>query len=73
MGIEEGEEVQDKGIHNVFNKIIILFKIDRGIKVFHDKQKPKQYMTTKPYYRRFYKEFCTQKMKANKTMGGWEV
>jgi hypothetical protein len=24
-------------------------------------------MTTKPPYRRFYKEFCIQKMKANKT------
>jgi hypothetical protein len=24
------------------------FKIDRAIKIFHDKQKPKQYMTTKP-------------------------
>jgi hypothetical protein len=24
------------------------FKIDGGIKVFHDKQKPKQYVTTKP-------------------------
>jgi hypothetical protein len=24
------------------------FKIDGGIKVFHNKQKPKQYMTTKP-------------------------
>jgi hypothetical protein len=24
------------------------FKIDRAIKVFHDKQKLKQYMTTKP-------------------------
>jgi hypothetical protein len=23
MGIEEGEEVQAKGIHNIFNKIII--------------------------------------------------
>jgi archaeosine-15-forming tRNA-guanine transglycosylase len=23
MGIEEGEEVQEKGIHNIFNKIII--------------------------------------------------
>jgi hypothetical protein len=23
MGIEEGEEVQTKGIHNIFNKIII--------------------------------------------------
>jgi hypothetical protein len=26
----------------------LLFKIDRGIKVFHDTQKLKQYMTTKP-------------------------
>jgi hypothetical protein len=23
MGIEEGEEVQVKGIHNIFNKIIV--------------------------------------------------
>jgi hypothetical protein len=23
MGIEEGEEVQAKGMHNIFNKIII--------------------------------------------------
>jgi cytochrome b subunit of formate dehydrogenase len=41
-------------------------------------------MTTKPplqrilqgilhHYRGFYKEFCTQKMKANKTTKGWEV
>jgi hypothetical protein len=36
----------------------------------HDKQKLKQYMTTKPNYRRFYMEFCTQKMKANKTTRG---
>jgi hypothetical protein len=49
------------------------FKIDRIIKVFHDKQKLKQYMTTKHHYKRFSKEFCTQKMKANKTTQGWEV
>jgi hypothetical protein len=30
-------------------------------------------MPTSHHYRRFYKEFCTQKMKANKTMRGWEV
>jgi hypothetical protein len=40
------------------------FKTDGTINVFHDKQKLKQYMTTKS----FFKEFCTQKMKANKTM-----
>jgi hypothetical protein len=48
-------------------------KIDRGIKVFHDKQKLKQYMTTSHHNRRFYKEFFTQKMKANKTTRGQEV
>jgi hypothetical protein len=26
----------------------LMFKIDGTIKIFHDKQKPKQYMTTKP-------------------------
>jgi hypothetical protein len=39
------------------------FKIDGTIKVFHDKKKLKQYMTTKPHYKRFFKGFCTQKMK----------
>jgi hypothetical protein len=34
-------------------------KIDGEIKVFHSKQKPKQYMTTEPPLRRLYKEFCT--------------
>jgi hypothetical protein len=44
------------------------FKIHRAIKVFHDKQKLKQCMTTKPsHHKRFFKEFYTQKMKANKT------
>jgi hypothetical protein len=44
------------------------FKIDGAIKIFHNKQKLKQHITPKYHYRRFYKEFCTQKMKANKTM-----
>jgi hypothetical protein len=30
-------------------------------------------MTTKPHCRRVYKDFCTQKMKANKTMRGQKV
>jgi hypothetical protein len=30
-------------------------------------------MTTKPHYRRFYKEFCIQMMNASKTMGEQEV
>jgi hypothetical protein len=30
-------------------------------------------MTTNPHCRRFYKEFCTQKIKADKTMRRWEV
>jgi hypothetical protein len=49
------------------------FKIDEAIKIFHNKQKLKQCMTTNYRYRRFSKEFCTQKMKANKTMRGQEV
>jgi hypothetical protein len=57
----------------IFYPAKLSFKIDRAVKIFHNKQKLKQYMTTKPYYRRFYKEFCTQKMEANKTTRGWEV
>jgi hypothetical protein len=45
------------------------FKVDRTIKIFHDKQKLKQKIPC----RRFYKEFCTQKMKAKKAMRGQEV
>jgi hypothetical protein len=30
-------------------------------------------MTTSHHYKIFYKEFCTQKMKASKTMGGQTV
>jgi hypothetical protein len=30
-------------------------------------------MTPSHHYKRFFKEFCTQKMKANKTMGGQAV
>jgi hypothetical protein len=46
------------------------FKIDGAIKVFHGKQKLKQHMTISHHYKRFFKEFCTQKVKANKTMKG---
>jgi hypothetical protein len=49
------------------------FKIDGTIKIFHNNQKLKQYMTTKQPLKRFLKEFCTQKMKANNTMRGQEV
>jgi hypothetical protein len=45
-------------------------KIDGAIKVFHDKQKLKQYETTKPPLQRFFMGFCTQKVKPNKTMKG---
>jgi hypothetical protein len=45
------------------------FKVDGGIKVFYDKQKLKtMYDHQGHHYRRFYKEFCTQKVKANKTL-----
>jgi hypothetical protein len=44
------------------------FKIDGEIKVFHDKQKLKQYVTTNHHNKRFFKGFCTQKGKPNITM-----
>jgi hypothetical protein len=43
------------------------FKIHGTIKVFHEKQKLKQYLTTIHHYKRFPKEFRKQKMKAKKT------
>jgi hypothetical protein len=44
------------------------FKINGTIKIFHDKQKLKKYMTIKPPLQKILQGFCTQKMKANKTM-----
>jgi hypothetical protein len=46
---------------------------DGTIQFFHDKQKRKQYMTNKRPLKRVSKEFCTQKIKANKTMKGQAV
>jgi hypothetical protein len=41
--------------------------VDGTIKILNDKKTLKQNILYH-HYRRFYKEFCTQKMKANKTM-----
>jgi hypothetical protein len=49
------------------------FKRDRAIKVFHDNQKLKQYRPPSHHYKRFSKEFCTQKVKANKTRKGQAI
>jgi hypothetical protein len=46
------------------------FKIDIAIKVFHDKQKLKEYMTTKPPLQKILQESLTQKVKPNITMKG---
>jgi hypothetical protein len=46
------------------------FKIDGAIKVFRDKQKLKQYVTTNHHYKRFFKGFHTLKVKPNITMKG---
>jgi hypothetical protein len=46
------------------------FKLGGAIKVSHDKQKLKQYVTTKPPDKRIFKGFCTQNMKPNMTMKG---
>jgi hypothetical protein len=45
------------------------FKLDRAIKVFHDKHKLKQYICPPSHhYKSVFKESYTQKMKAYKTM-----
>jgi hypothetical protein len=49
------------------------FKLERTIKVFHDNQKLKQYMTTRPPLQQILQEFCKQKIKANKTIKGQAV
>jgi hypothetical protein len=53
------EEFQALKENNFSAKILylekLLFKIDRGIKPFHDKQNLKQYMTTKPPTQNFLK------------------
>jgi hypothetical protein len=49
------------------------FKINGAIKDFHDKQKLKQYMTTKSPLQNILQEILQQKMKADKTMKGQAV
>jgi hypothetical protein len=49
------------------------FKVDGAIKVFHDKQKLKQYIPQNHLYKRFFKGFYTQKVKLNITMKGQAV
>jgi hypothetical protein len=48
----------------------LLLKIDGGIKVFHDKHKLKQYMTTKPPIQKILQDFlnteCESKQKHKK-------
>jgi hypothetical protein len=51
----------------------LLFKIDGGIKVFHDKQKLKQYVTTKPLLQKIPKGILHTKDKNKHNMKGWEV
>jgi hypothetical protein len=63
---------------NNFNPLILYpaklsFKIDGAIKVFHDEQKLKNTYPPIDYDKRFSKEFCTQKVKANKTMKGQAI
>jgi hypothetical protein len=43
-------------------------KIDGAIKVFHDKQKLKQYIPQSHLYKRLFKGFYSQKVKANITI-----
>jgi hypothetical protein len=43
------------------------------MKVFHNKQKLKEYMTTSHHYRKLCKKFYTQMLKTSKTMRGWKL
>jgi hypothetical protein len=49
------------------------FKIDGKIKVFYNKQKLEQYMTTKSPLQKILQGILQQKVKANKTMTGQAV
>jgi hypothetical protein len=49
---------------------ILSFKINKAIKIFHSKQKLRQYMTTKPPQQEILQGNFTQKMKVKKTMSG---
>jgi hypothetical protein len=49
------------------------FKVDGAIKVFHDKQKLKEYVTTRPPLQNILQGICTQKMKAFRIMTGQAV
>jgi hypothetical protein len=45
-------------------------KIDRGIKLFQDKQKLKEYLTTKPPLQKIVQGILNTEDEANKTMSG---
>jgi hypothetical protein len=49
------------------------FKIDGAIKVFHDKQKLKQYMTTKPPLQKILQGTLHTEGESKQTMKGQEV
>jgi hypothetical protein len=72
---KEWSKVDQAKNENNFNLRILYpakvsFKINGAIKIFPDKQKLKQNMITNLLLQRFSNEFCTQKMKANKTRRG---
>jgi hypothetical protein len=50
-----------------------ILKVHGAIKVFHDKQKLKPYMTTKPPLQKILQGILHTKMKANKSMKGQAV
>jgi hypothetical protein len=51
----------------------LAFKIDRAIKIFHYKQKPKQNMTTNSPLQKILQGILHTEMKANKTTRGEEA
>jgi hypothetical protein len=70
-----GEVLQAQNKNNFNSRILypakVSFKIDGAIKVFHNKQKLKQYMTTKPPLQKILQGILhTQKVKLNITKKG---
>jgi hypothetical protein len=71
---EEFQALKENNFNpRIFYSAKLLFKIDGAVKVFHDKQKLKQYTTTKPQLQKMPQGILHTKMKANKTMRGQTV
>jgi hypothetical protein len=60
-------------IPRILYPIKLLLKIDGKIKIFHDKQKLKQYMSTNPPLQKIPQGILHTEDESKQTMKGWEV